>query len=921
MSDLLLMDPLIPNSASGHLLCVGVFATCVEAAAAHDLAALGLCPPPCITNGPASLYAACDCVAAVARLAHLYPHLIGPAAVAAAGQVAIASGARLDTLPQKVLDNMARLGQELGVHSGAGCGVHHADAGPQARAPSAQAQLPQHGHGHGHGQANGHAPLPLLPLPPPWSSPLMGTKLEGAADAAADAAAAASLAPPAPGTGLPLSMLHLPELEPGGAGPGAHHAAHAEYASEPASPSDASMAAAAAAYGASGPPGASSAGIPGNSNFRASFMAEVNKKMGTSKAGPRAAWAKAGVTVKKPLGRPVKHLKAGINPMPTGRFHIGAELCERLQHVGVADSQEEAQATYDLICIGHCGSGAQTSVPASCYTTLQVQTEIAGLVALEILPEGDVERAWALAREAGCQELPCLQRPETAQQRRKRQKQQQGGVSPDGGSDDGGNQVAGAGLVDSSMQAATAGLLSLAGQTAQQATQLLAALGGPQHAGLAGLVSALPGIPTGLPGMPGLTGIAGDIAINQMQAFGLDMHQLQQMQELLASLPQGSPPSSLHAPDPLWGAALNHASYQQLSHGHTHNQAHHSQGGLAGGMADSGGSGSGAGPSNAIVGSSQAGPSGVTSTGGGQFSGLASGGQFDFRKRRPGRVAAPHAERGSLHHITYGSDGRWKAQLWSRGKMYYSRRFRTAGMAAAAADLLIYKAQGPSAVTNYPLSLHTRSLVDGLTLEQVGRFTLLSDEISDAALSEFLIALEGAMREALAAEAAEAAAGSSQQQQQQPMQMLPPQQQQGQGQLAHAQQQGAAQQLMQLSQAQQPGAPPQAQALAQAQALGQLVAPGYAPGALQAQLGAHGHAQAPAAFAMAPGNAPLGPAAAAQLLPQLQAAGLGAAAAAAAQLPPLGAQQQAQAQQLQPQSPLEQQQPQQPATPLEQEQP
>ena len=37
------------------------------------------------------------------------------------------------------------------------------------------------------------------------------------------------------------------------------------------------------------------------------------------------------------------------------------------------------------------------------------------------------------------------------------------------------------------------------------------------------------------------------------------------------------------------------------------------------------------------------------------------------RNKRPGRVAAPHEERGTMHHITQGPDQRWKAQLWSKG--------------------------------------------------------------------------------------------------------------------------------------------------------------------------------------------------------------------------------------------------------------
>eukprot|EP00955_Chlamydomonas_euryale_P094078 364829-Chlamydomonas_euryale.AAC.3 len=40
----------------------------------------------------------------------------------------------------------------------------------------------------------------------------------------------------------------------------------------------------------------------------------------------------------------------------------------------------------------------------------------------------------------------------------------------------------------------------------------------------------------------------------------------------------------------------------------------------------------------------------------------------ELRQRRP-RGPIPSADRGSLHHVTYGSDCRWKAQLWNKGKM------------------------------------------------------------------------------------------------------------------------------------------------------------------------------------------------------------------------------------------------------------
>jgi hypothetical protein len=56
----------------------------------------------------------------------------------------------------------------------------------------------------------------------------------------------------------------------------------------------------------------------------------------------------------------------------------------------------------------------------------------------------------------------------------------------------------------------------------------------------------------------------------------------------------------------------------------------------------------------------------------GQFgSGGGGGGRGGIarRNKRPGRVASPHEERGGLHHITQGPDNRWKAQLWSKGKM------------------------------------------------------------------------------------------------------------------------------------------------------------------------------------------------------------------------------------------------------------
>ncbi|GAX75110.1 hypothetical protein CEUSTIGMA_g2554.t1 [Chlamydomonas eustigma] len=112
------------------------------------------------------------------------------------------------------------------------------------------------------------------------------------------------------------------------------------------------------------------------------------------------------------------------------------------------------------------------------------------------------------------------------------------------------------------------------------------------------------------------------------------------------------------------------------------------------------------------------------------------------RNKRPGRVPAPHADRGGLHHITQGPDGRWKAQLWSKGKMYYSKRFVCAESAARAADLLIYKAQGPSAETNFPVSSEVRSLLDTLSLEQVGRLTVISANLHPETIASYIRKVE-----------------------------------------------------------------------------------------------------------------------------------------------------------------------------------
>ena len=45
-------------------------------------------------------------------------------------------------------------------------------------------------------------------------------------------------------------------------------------------------------------------------------------------------------------------------------------------------------------------------------------------------------------------------------------------------------------------------------------------------------------------------------------------------------------------------------------------------------------------------------------------------------------------------------DGRWKAQVWSKGRIFYSRRLQTPMEAARAADLLLFKAQGRHAELN-----------------------------------------------------------------------------------------------------------------------------------------------------------------------------------------------------------------------------
>eukprot|EP00955_Chlamydomonas_euryale_P059688 357464-Chlamydomonas_euryale.AAC.2 len=51
---------------------------------------------------------------------------------------------------------------------------------------------------------------------------------------------------------------------------------------------------------------------------------------------------------------------------------------------------------------------------------------------------------------------------------------------------------------------------------------------------------------------------------------------------------------------------------------------------------------------------------------------------------------------------------------------FYSRRFVSVATAAKAADLFIYKAQGPTAATNFPISQATMDLVDGMSMEEVG---------------------------------------------------------------------------------------------------------------------------------------------------------------------------------------------------------
>jgi len=63
-------------------------------------------------------------------------------------------------------------------------------------------------------------------------------------------------------------------------------------------------------------------------------------------------------------------------------------------------------------------------------------------------------------------------------------------------------------------------------------------------------------------------------------------------------------------------------------------------------------------------------------------------------------------------------------------------------MAASAADLLIYKAHGEGSQTNYQLNQSTKDLIASLTLEQVGRFTILAEEVTDEELAKFKIALD-----------------------------------------------------------------------------------------------------------------------------------------------------------------------------------
>mmetsp|Transcript_28967 Transcript_28967/g.85730 ORF Transcript_28967/g.85730 Transcript_28967/m.85730 type:complete len:435 (+) Transcript_28967:203-1507(+) len=77
-------------------LHLGVFSTCREAACTRDLVALGLNQPPAVTNEPPRLYSASNVSAAVAHLHHLYPYAVNADQVAAAGQRAVASGAKLN---------------------------------------------------------------------------------------------------------------------------------------------------------------------------------------------------------------------------------------------------------------------------------------------------------------------------------------------------------------------------------------------------------------------------------------------------------------------------------------------------------------------------------------------------------------------------------------------------------------------------------------------------------------------------------------------------------------------------------------------------------------------------------------------------------------------------------------------------------
>ncbi|GAX76380.1 hypothetical protein CEUSTIGMA_g3826.t1 [Chlamydomonas eustigma] len=109
--------------------------------------------------------------------------------------------------------------------------------------------------------------------------------------------------------------------------------------------------------------------------------------------------------VRRPMGRPLETLSAGIARKPSGKCHVGVVLRGKLLHAGVTDSREKAKELEDLLKIGSRGKEALKELHnhPSTYTTMQVQEVMSNMATLLHVPWSDVQDAYDLAVEAGCE--------------------------------------------------------------------------------------------------------------------------------------------------------------------------------------------------------------------------------------------------------------------------------------------------------------------------------------------------------------------------------------------------------------------------------------------------------------------------------------------------------------------------------------